>query len=153
MAVSRKKRLELSVFPLPISPTIIVEKVILTKHEPQSCVLKTGYCSSVLLSCVSANLCYFKPTKCQFKLAQHCSITCNCLDGTDSFVCARRWRTWLSLFWTTSVWRKVIPWLCCFLIRTRRSSVSVWTPGAKNIIKVVASKQGLVVKLFFGIIQ
>lgn len=132
-----------------IVPNIIVQKVILTKRGPLSCALKTGYCSSDLLSCAAANLCYFKSLKCQFKLVLHCSM-CNCLFGTHSFVCARRWRTWLSLFWTTSVRRKVIPWLCCFLIRTARLSVPAWTPGAKNIIKAVTSKWGLVVKLFLA---
>lgn len=58
--------------------------------KARATILKTGYCRSVLLSCVTANLCYFKPAKCQFKLVQHCSITCNCLYGTHSFVCARR---------------------------------------------------------------
>lgn len=68
--------------------TIAMEKVILTKSGSLwRWAEKTGYCSTILLSCAETAISYFEPVNCKVELMVHCSIMCNCLYGSHSFVC------------------------------------------------------------------
>lgn len=51
-----------------------------------SCVEKTGYCSSVPLSCVGTVIDYFQLVNCKFELMVHFSVKCNGFYGSASFV-------------------------------------------------------------------
>lgn len=99
---------------------------------------KTGYRSSILLSSDKTAIGYFKPVNCKVELMVHCSIMCNSFYGSHSFVCLCRGDTVYCLcFWiSTSVWRKVITWLCYILFGMIRPSFFVSVPETENIAKV-----------------
>lgn len=68
--------------------TAAMEKVILTNSGSLwRWMEKTGYCSTILLSSAETTISYFEPVNFKVELMVHCSITCNCLYGSNSFVC------------------------------------------------------------------
>lgn len=50
-------------------------------------VQKTGYCPTILLSSAKTAISYFEPLNCKVQFMVHCSMMCNSLYGSLSFVC------------------------------------------------------------------